>query len=81
MLQAVGDSTVAVRCLTPPNHNPRSAIQMKTVLWSEVVAAFCAGYDDSLDKMGRKVYFDFDKDICTMNFIDVRLMGQKHTSK
>ena len=54
---------------------------MKTVLWSEVVAAFCAGYDDSLDKMGRKVYFDFDKDICTMNFIDVRLMGHKHTSK
>ena len=45
---------------------------MDIVLWSDLLAAFCAGYDDAYEKMGRKVYFDFDQDSCTQNFIDVR---------
>ena len=44
---------------------------MDIVLWSDFIASFCAGYDDAYDKLGRKVYFDFDRDSCTQNYVDV----------
>ena len=44
---------------------------MTSILWSEVVNRFGAGYDQVFDNMGRKAYFDFNRDLSTSNFIDV----------